>query len=507
MKWRKTGLAVAMIAALLTGSCMEAEAYYTEPSSSSTYIYSQWGFPLGSPDAYDYSRMVDLRYVGGYNLTNVIDMCVTDENIYIVESTLGIIFRFDRSMNYIDCLKDFKMPDGSASTLSKPEGIYVAPTGTVYIADTGNSRVLVCDWKGNVSLEVLKPENLVGTQLKNFLPIRVVADSAGRINIVARNINSGIMQFTSDGFFTGYIGAPAVSVDAFSKLLRKFYTDAQRAATTTYVPTEYNNIKIDENNFIWGTISALTTADLANTINSKDMSGAVTPIKKLNMKGKDVLVRQGDFAPVGDLVWSSSPSRIVDVGLGPNNIYSMLDSNMGRIFTYNNNGIMLYTFGGKGTVKGETQSPVAIDYVDDNILVLDSGLCSVLVFEPTVYGKLLIDAEWYYAEGEYDTANECWRQVTELNSNFAYPYIGLGDAEYNKGNYEDAMDYYEFAEDRDSYSDAKEKIRKDNMSVRFPYIVGGVLLLVLLFIGKGIFVRARRYIRGELITYGRDDEL
>ena len=250
----------------------------------------------------------------------------------------------------------------------------------------------------------------------------------------------------------------------------------------------------------------MTESDLISTINSQDLTGAVTPIKKLNMKGKDVLIRQGDFAPVGDLVWASGPSRIVDVGLGPNNIYSMLDNNKGRIFTYNNNGIMLYTFGGKGTAKGETQTPIALDYVGDNILVLDSGLCSVLMFEPTVYGKLLIDAEWYYQEGEYDTANECWRQVTELNSNFAYPYIGLGDAEYNKENYEDAMAYYEFAEDRDSYSNAKERIRKNKMSVSFPYMVGAVILLALLFVGKGIYVRVRRYIRGELMTYGRDEE-
>lgn len=506
MKLRKIGLVLGLAAALLVGSCPKAEAYYTESSSNSTYIYSKWGFPLKSPDAYDYSRTVDLRSVGGYDLTNLIDMCVTDENIYIVESSLGIIFRFDKNMKYIDCLKDFTMPDGSASTLLKPEGIYVAPDGKIYIADTGHSRVLVTDWKGKVSLELLKPENLVGTTLSTFLPIRVVADSAGRINVVARNINSGIMQFTSEGYFTGYIGAPSVSVDPFTKLLRMFYTDAQRAAMTTFVPTEYNNIKIDENNFIWGTISALTESDLVSTVSSQDLSGSTTPIKKLNMKGADVLIRQGDYAPVGDLVWSSGPSRIVDVGLGPNNIYSMLDSNRGRIFTYNNNGIMLYTFGGKGTAKGETQTPIALDYVGDNIMVLDSGLCSVVIFEPTAYGKLLIDAEWYYQEGEYDTANECWRQVTELNSNFAYPYIGLGDAEYNKGNYTDAMDYYEFADDRESYSNAKEKIRKDNMSVNFPYIVGAVLLLVVLFVGKGIFVRVRKYVRGELMTYGRDEE-
>lgn len=501
MKLRRIGLALSLTAAVLAGSCLDAKAYYTEPKSSSTYIYGEYGWPMGSPDAYEYSRTVDLRSVGDYQLTNLTEMCVTDENVYLVDTTLGLILRFDRSMNYIDSLQNFTMPDGSVTQLSSPEGLYIAPDGKVYIADTGNSRVLVSDWKGNVSLEILKPENLVGTKLENFLPIKVVADSAGRISIVARNINSGIMQFTSEGNFTGYIGAPSVSVDPFTKFMRKFfYTDAQRAATTTYVPTEYNNIKIDGNNFIWGTISALSPDALIKSINNGD--GSTTPIKKLNMKGADVLVRHGLFPPVGDLVWSSSPSRIVDVGLGTNNIYSMLDSNRGRIFTYNNSGILLYAFGGKGTAKGETQLPVALDYVENNMLLLDNGLSCVFIYEPTVYGQLLIDAEGYYQEGEYDAANECWRQVTELNSNFAYPYIGLGDAEYNNGNYKEAMAYYQYADDRNSYSDAKERIRKNNMEVAFPYIVGAVILFALLFVGKGIFIRVRRYVRGEMMTYG-----
>ena len=85
MKLRKIGLVFCLAAALFAGSCPTAEAYYTESASSSTYNYSKWGFPLKSPDAYDYSRTVDLRRVGGYDLTNLIDMFVADEYIYIVE--------------------------------------------------------------------------------------------------------------------------------------------------------------------------------------------------------------------------------------------------------------------------------------------------------------------------------------------------------------------------------------------------------------------------------------
>lgn len=504
MKFRRLGMALCL-AGMIALPCMETKAYYE--NSGSTYIYNQYAMAIETPDAYEFSRSVDLRYLDGFSVTSVTDMCVQENgSLYILETNLGVIFTFDEKQNYKGYLQEFTLPDGSTTTLNKPEGIFVSEDNVMYVADTGNSRVLVSDLKGNVSLVVVRPENILGSSVDNFLPIKAVADTAGRINIVARNVNSGIMQFSSEGIFAGYMGAPSVSVDAFSKLMRKFYTDEQRAATTTFVPTEYNNIKIDSGNFIWGTISAISMMDLQSAVNSGDVSGAVTPIKRLNMKGKDVLIRNGDYAPLGDLQWMETPSKIVDVGLGPNNMYSMLDSTMGHIFTYNNSGILLYAFCNKGTAKGETQTPVAIDYVGNNILVLDSGLCSLLVYEPTAYGSLLIDAEGYYMVGDYNNANELWKQVTELNSNFTYPYIGLGNAEYNSGNYEDAMEYFEYAEDRVSYSNAKEKLRKEGMAVMFPYIMGALVLFVLLFIGKRLFVRIRRYVKGEITTYGKDEE-
>lgn len=507
MKLKKAGIALCLACMVFTSASKPVNAYYEEAKANITYIYDEWGWKVQTPDAYEFAKQIDLRSIDGYDVTSLADMCVTaKEELYLLESNLGIIFRFDKNLNYVGCLKEFTLPDGTVTTLKKAEGVFVSSKDVMYVADTGNSRVLVCDLKGNVSLVVEKPENILGTNLESFLPVRAVADSAGRISIVARNINSGIMQFSSEGVFTGYTGAPSVTVDAFTKFLRKFYTEKQLASMTTYVPTEYNNIKIDENNFIWGTISSLKTESITAAISGKDLSGATTPIKKLNMMGSDVLVRKDTYAPLGDLMFSSTPSKIVDVGLGPNGIYSMLDSTEGRIFSYNSSGIMLYIFGGKGTAKGDVQTPIAIDYIGNDILVLDSGLRSILIYEPTHYGELLISAEGYYNEGDYDNANEAWKEVTTINANFKYPYIGLGNAEYNAGNYEDAMAYYEYADSKDEYSNAKEQIRKDFVEEVFPIIVTVVIVLIVLYAGKGIFIKIRRYVKGELVTYGEEDE-
>ncbi len=504
---RRAIVTLLAIICLVAVSGISTKAYYTGTSGNGTYVYNENGQAVSTLDAYTYSKSIDLREIDGYTITNLVDMCVTDDgDLYVLESTLGVIFCFDENQNYLYCIDSFTMPDGSATSLNYPQGIFVNSEDVLYIADTQNQRVLICDLEGNISQIVTTDGTILGTSTSNFLPTKVVADSAGRISVVATNINQGIMQFTKSGDFSGYVGAPSVKVGAFARLLRRFYTEEQRASMTTYVPTEYNNIKIDSNNFIWGTISALSSDDLADVVSSKDLSGSTTPIVKLNMKGSDVLVRKGDYAPIGDLEWYETPSKIVDVGLGPNDTYTLLDSTEGRMFTYNSSGILLFAFGGNGTEKGATQNPIAIDYVGDKILVLDSGLCSIQIYEPTTYGSLLVDAEGYYSEGEYDLANDAWQQAAEMNSTFSYPYIGLGNAEYENGNYETAMVYYEYANNSSNYSKAKEALRKSSLSVTFPYIVAVIGILAVVFIGKGIGRRVMRYVRGEQVTYGEEDD-
>jgi hypothetical protein len=442
------------------------------------------------PKAYEYKEMISLKNLKGFEdlkVTSPVDMFVKENGeIFIVESELGAILCFDKNQNLVNVLREFTLQDGKTTTLKKPEGVFVTQDDVFYIADTENNRVVVCDRKANVSMIVKKPENLLGTDLASFLPIKVVVDSAGRISVAARNINSGIMQFTEDGVFTGYAGAPTVSVGAFTKFLRQFSTAKQRAQMQNYVPTEYSNIKIDSNNFIWGTIPSLSTQAISNVIASKDLKGNVTPI--------------------GDLWFIKDPSKIVDTGLGPNNIYSMLDSVNGRIFTYNNDGILLYAFGNKGTQKGNMQTPVAIDYIGDEIFVLDSGLGQIMIYEPTNYGKLLIEAEGFYKQGDYEQANQKWQEVAQRNSNFEYAYIGLGNAKYSTEEYKQAMDYFEYANDTTDYAKAKEKLRKLNAQKMFPIFFMTVLTLIGLYLVYVIAIKVRKYAKGEVVQDSRKGE-
>lgn len=471
---------------------------YVDLGKESAYVYDRQAFDLKIPDAYEYKNSVSLKGIGGLNIISPTDMFIASTNeAYVVDSETGTVICFDKELRFAKAIQSFTKKDGQKTTLKKPEGIFVTADKTYYIADTGNNRVLVADKDLKVLMEITMPKNLIGNSLSSFLPSKVVVDSAGRISVSAKNINSGIMQFSKDGEFTGYTGAPTVSIDAFTRMLRKFSTQAQRAQMQQFVPTEYNNIKIDEQNFIFGTISSISAEDIVKTVKSADLTGKITPIKKLNTMGVDVLRRKGVFPPIGDLYFNNTPSRIIDVGLGPNKIYTMLDANLGRMFTYNNDGILLYAFGNKGNRKGNSQTPIAIDYLGEDILYLDSALCEIVRFEPTSYGGLLIEAENNYQNGDYEEAYDKWAKVAELNSNFEYAYIGLGNAKYNNQDYEAAMEYYKYADDKDNFSKAKEKLRKENSKQAFPVIFSTLLALMLFYIIYVSFNKVRKYARGE----------
>ena len=62
----------------------------------------------------------------------------------------------------------------------------------------------------------------------------------------------------------------------------------------------------------------------------------LTAVRKLNASGNDILRYS---MPLGELAYTvrgqfAGPSRIVDVYAGENGMFSILDANRGRVFTY-----------------------------------------------------------------------------------------------------------------------------------------------------------------------------
>src|SRR5690606_28233353 len=156
-----------------------------------------------------------------------------------------------------------------------------------------------------------KPDDPTVLGETNFIPLKCVVDKAGRLFVLAGNVNQGFMEFDKEGNFTNFTGANPVKATLWQALQKRLMTKEQRARMILFVPTEYSNLAIDKDDFLYATTNTFTTDQLATM-------KTVNPVRKLNSIGEDILVRNGYEPPIGDLQWGAGgdmtgPSRFEDV--------------------------------------------------------------------------------------------------------------------------------------------------------------------------------------------------
>lgn len=376
------------------------------------------------------------------------------------------------------------------SVLNTPNDIAVDDTGNIYIADTNNYRVIKMDRDCNLIWEFTKPLDATFDQSQNFLPKKIVVDVAGRVYALCQNINKGLVKFEEDGVFSGFIGANAVSVSMVDYIWKRYFqTKEQRAQTANFVPTEYENICIDADGFIYATTTVFSEGDL-RWDNAK-------PIRRLNSLGNDILIKNDKIPPIGDIEWISGggeatgPSKLVDITVLNNDMYVALDRVRGRLFGYDSQGVMLWAFGTKGNVDGAFNGAISIEHIGHNLLVLDQLKNSITVFEPTEYGKTIYSAIDTYLSGEYDESAALWQEVLKLNANYPLAFRGIGRAVLRQNKYKEAMEWFELAHDRENYGRAFKLYRKEWVESNIWWIVLVVALLLIVPLAIGMIKKLK----------------
>lgn len=445
-----------------------------------TYNYDYWKEIQYSPDAYSTVGVYTAAELGlEKNLSSPQGMYVQGKEVYICDTGNNRILQLNRTSNekfeLVRIIDEIKGCDNTA--LSEPTDISVDEDGIMYICDKGNNRILKIDKDLNYLMEFGKPTDATFDQSLSFLPDKLVVDGAGRVYCIADNVNKGIVKYENDGTFTGFYGASQVTYDWTDYIWKKFSTQAQRAALESFVPTEYDNVYMDSEGFIF----TCTTNVSANGIKSDEDE----PIRRLNLMGNNILITNGNFRPIGDVYWGKAggyngPSLIADVTALENGIYFGIDRVRGRLFAYDTQGNLLYAFGGNGNQDGYFKRPEALEHMGKDLLVLDSQDASFTVFTPTVFGNKIYQAIAEYDHGDYEKSGETWREVMNMNGNYDQAYIGIGRALMRQGEYKEAMKYFRLKWDDDNYSKAFKQYRKEWVEEHIGWIFLAVFLLFIL---------------------------
>ena len=419
-------------------------------------------------------------------------------NVYIVDRDNSRVVVLDRYYKLKYIISDFINREGIADEFKKPYGVYVTADneltgrqGKIYVCDTEKSRIVTFNLEGEFIDVIPQPESeLFGTST-SYRPIALAVDNYNRLYVVSSSTYQGIIVMTEEGEFTGFVGAQKVTISAWDRIWRRFQTEEQRANSESYVPTAFNNITLT-GDFIYVTITLEAKYESNVLASLTNKTGDYSPVKMLNASGDEIMRRNGFFGPAGevdharlsasDTIYGSS--RVVDVAVGPEKTWSIIDNKRSKVFTYDFDGNLLFAFGDMGrqlgniTADDQNGGLAGIVYQGDTMLLLDDTTATFTVYNRTDYGDVLIRALENQNKRQNDKAIRDWEEILKRNSNFDAAYIGIGNALANENKFEESLDYYMAAYDTANYSTSYKELRQNWISKYILLVPVAVIAVV-----------------------------
>ncbi|MFD0712738.1 YIP1 family protein [Paenibacillus sp. GCM10027626] len=462
-------LLVMLVLALAVPPLAAAAPYYG-------YHYSSYGEAVPAPLPYMPDKVIYGAATAAGAFNNPEDLFVgPDKRVYIADTGNNRIVVLDENWRLVRVIDTFKH-EGRDDAFNKPQGVFVDKKRHVYVADTQNGRIVELDGQGKLVRIVGRPESEAIRPDFKFLPTKLALDSAGRLFAVSQGVFDGIVEFDANGAFSGFFGKNPVRFSAADLFWKQIATDAQRRQMALYVPTEFNNLAVDAEQFVYATATDNRVSD--------DM------VKRLNPSGINVLRHDGMIPIMGDLRFPSfgslrGSSTLTSIDVNADQIYLALDSKRGRTFAYDYDGNLLFQFGQLGDKAGNFRAPADAAWFGRDILVLDRALSRLTLFKPTRYGSLVLDAASAYYNGKEEEAARLWGEVIKLNGNLELAYIGIGKAQLEEGNYEAAMASFKLGDSRPYYSKAFAGHRKAFLWNNFTWLFAGLAaVLAALMLGR-----------------------
>lgn len=408
-----------------------------------------------------------------------------------------------------DDFVDFRSGVPEPVMLKNAEGLAIGKDGRIYIADTGNERILVFNSDRTLFQEILSPAK--EAHFDSDLPFdvtRVMVDNRRNVYAIVRSVNMGALVFSpedpadpnSEFDYVRYFGGNKVqqtSEVVMKYLLRPFLTQAQLEGMVTSTPINISSFDVDDEGFVY-TCTQLTGITTA----TEGM------IRKLNYLGDNILDAELIF---GDLEWDrkstaggTKVTTFIDLDVDEQGFINMLDKGRGKVFQYTERGELVAVFGTYGKQLGTFDDPKSIESIGDKVVVVDSAKRALTVFKPTAYGEKYRAAIVSLREDNFSEESlAIWRGLLEENSNNAHAYYGIGRVYDMRGDYKEAMKNFKLAGDRASYSDAFEEYRNDLIKQWFLPIVIVVAALYILSIVLKILRKKKVKVKDTSSAYSK----
>ena len=393
-------------------------------------------------------------FASNYEFSLPTDMVFDDEFLWVLDAGTNQVISFDESGNIVNIIED--------ENWIEPTGLDVF-NDQIYIADKGLREILIYDFEGELVQTFSRPSEPIFGQNSPYIPTQLTVGPRGNLYVAGEGSTSGIIQLSSKGEFLGYFGTNLTSLSWLQRIANLL--NVQFALN---IPTSATHLTLDNQGSLY-TISPTDTK----------------PLKRFNIASIDTL----------------------DVNFFTDNLIGLAVSNMNNIFTlsstgviteYDQEGRMIFSFGGLDT-SGDRRQGLLITPIDievsaaRHLYVLDQGLNRIVVYVPTTFARTIHEGLIAFNNGVYDTA--VWEDVLKSNEMFSLANQAIGQANFRNNNYEEALEYFQYAEFSEGYSNAYWQIRYQAIQIYLPWVMS---LLVVYAISARVI--KKRYATSPIIV-------
>ncbi len=420
--------------------------------------YTTWALgPQGrlyrTQDAYIPLAEVDLP------VSNPEDLFITpDGALYVADTGNGRVIKLQG---------EELVAEYGKGVLGNPTGLFVTDDGTLYVADAGHNAIFIFDAAGTLLHQFGRPTEPLFGKRADFLPRKVAVDARRNLYIISEGAVNGVVQLNLTGNFIGYFGANTATMSLKMILQRMFLTEEQLAQFIKNEAASPSNLDLDQRSLLY-----TVTAGTAPT----------RSIRKFTIAGKNI--------------FPDTPGSMTfrDIDVSADGLVAAVDAN-GQIYEYVENGTLLFMFGApdQGEQRlGTLRSPSAIQRYQDSLYVLDKDKNALVIFGITDFARKVHQGVRLYVEGFYTEAEPYFNEVLTYNGSFLMAYQALADAYFKQGDYRRALTAYHYAEDREGYSQAFWELRN---AILQQCLSPFLLAIVALSIGRSVGVRLERRYR------------
>jgi len=372
-----------------------------------------------------------------------------DDVLYIADTGNKRIVLFD--INSGNIVREILYEDFRA-----PRGVFVTQDETLYVADSIAGAVFIFNPQDEC-IKTIKAPHSIAFGDTQFSPVRIGVDPRGSIYIIGEGVYSGIIHLSNEGEFLGFFASNQTTLTFVQFLQNIFFTERQKQGLLDRLPLNFSNVFVDPRGIVYSVSMG------------RDVARAGEAIKKHDMAGRNMLK-------------TTTTMSLTDITVDRyGNIFTT--STQGWIQVNATDGEEIFFFGAghlsNEDIAGWYSNLVSIAVSSQgHIWTLDGEKAFLQSYTPTEYTQSIYLAQQLFNEGHYVEAGNEWNNVLRFNQMSVLAHNGLGKSWLYQEKYEKAQYEFFVAGNREYFSQAFWETRNIWLLNNMSYIL---IALVLLF--------------------------